>query len=84
MGLIGAPEVAALSFDFQNSTVHGVRLFKHARRGIELVKSAVNHDADIMVAANRVLKDLSVTSSVYLILSVPLEGCCSLRYFRFA
>ena len=74
MNFIGVPEVAALSCDWKNNRVFGVRL-KHRSRGAFTVArySSCEH-ADWTKAAAKVLKDLGVNSSVYLVLSMFLDG----------
>ncbi|MBE6381109.1 MAG: hypothetical protein E7047_09295 [Lentisphaerae bacterium] len=73
MGLFGAPEVAALSFDWQNNRVCGVRLQARKRGSFAVVKYASGEHSDWVQAANCVLKDLSVNSSVYLLLCMNLD-----------
>ena len=74
MSLLGAPEVAALSYDPVNSVVRGVRVRSSRRDGFEVVKSASCSHSEWQRAAEDVLKELSVNSSVYLVLALSLEG----------
>jgi hypothetical protein len=74
MSLLGAPEVAALSYDPVNSVVCGVRMRVSRRDGFEVVKSASSCHSEWQRGAESVLKELNVNSSVYLVLALPLEG----------
>ncbi len=74
MSFLGVPEVAALTCDWQHNCVYGVRI-KHRSRGVFTVsKYASGEHADWTVAAAAVLKELGVNSSIYLVLSLVLEG----------
>ena len=74
MSLLGAPEVAALSYDPVNSVVRGVRVRSSRRDEFEVVKSASCSHSEWQRGAETVLKDLNVNSSVYLVLALMLEG----------
>ena len=74
MGVLGSPEIAALVCCSNRTVVHGVRMRKYAR-GFEVVKYASAEHAEWQLAANRVLKDLAVNSSVYSVLAVKLDQC---------
>ena len=73
MSLLGSPEIAALAYDENLQCVYGVRLRQKNRGGYEVVKYASSEHASWQRAADAVLKELSVNSSVYLVLAMAPE-----------
>ena len=73
MSLLGAPEIAALTYDEKLQCVYGVRLRQKKRSGYEIVKYASSEHASWQRAADVVLKELAVNNSVYLVLAIQPE-----------
>ena len=72
MILAGNPEVAAISCDWLNNRVYGVRLKHRSRGSFAVVKYSSASDSDWVKAANKVLRELGVNSSIYLALGIVL------------
>ena len=68
------PEIAVLSCDLQQQRVCGIRLRQRGRSACELLGCRSSDLGDWVQAANDVLKQLAVNSSVYLILCISLDG----------
>ena len=73
MSLLGAPEIAALTYDEKLQCIYGVRLRQKKRSGYEIVKYASSEHASWQRAADAVLKELAVNNSVYLVLAIQPE-----------
>ena len=73
MSLLGSPEIAALAYDENLQRIYGVRLRQKNRGGYEVVKYASSEHASWQRAADAVLKELSVNSSIYLVLAMAPE-----------
>ena len=73
MILLGAPEIAALTYDEKLQCVYGVRLRQKKRSGYEIVKYASSEHASWQRAADVVLKELAINNSVYLVLAIQPE-----------
>ena len=73
MILAKTPEVAALSCDWTNNRVYGVRLKPRSRGNFSVVRFASADDSDWVKAANKVLRELGMNSSIYLALGVVPE-----------
>ena len=65
MNLLGAPDIAALTYDDKLQMLYGVRLRQKGRNDYEIIKCASCENASWQRAADVVLKDLSVNNSVY-------------------
>ncbi len=73
MSLLGSPEIAALAYDEKSQRICGVRLRQKNRGGYEVVKYASSEHSLWQRAADAVLKELAVNSSVYLVLAMAPE-----------
>ena len=75
MGLIGVPDVVAISYDPLQNTAYGVRLRQRKRGSCEVVKFYNCEHTDWSHAVTQTLKKLNVNSADYVALTLSLEHC---------
>lgn len=82
MGLLGTPDVVAISYDPLQNTAYGVRMRQRKRGSCEAVKFYHCEHGDWQHAVEKAAKKLGVNSSDYLLLILNFDHCevfeCSL------